>query len=160
MHLCYTFVTHFISFVIFIWCDEILSYIIAFHSSSSQRLMEMSTGSISLFSFRIIKCFILRLPFAGEESVSLISDSFLVTCNGRRVLFCVYNFEVGGCILINSKQSPQNGQPHLVVVSAVLLYPALHLGCRLLPPGGQAATRLPGTNSASTSSFTNVRFQL
>ena len=73
--------------------------------------MEMSTGSISLFSFRIIKCFILRLPFAGEESVSLISDSFLVTCNGRRVLFCVYNFEVGGCILINSKQSPQNAQP-------------------------------------------------
>ena len=36
--------------------------------------------------------------------------------------------------------------PHLVVVAAVLLYPALHLGCRLLPPGGQAATRLPGIN--------------
>ena len=51
-------------------------------SSSSHRLIEMSTGSISRVSLMIIRCFSLR-PAWEVDSVSLISDSFLVTCTSR-----------------------------------------------------------------------------
>lgn len=65
---------------------KLMKYIISFyfqlsqlHSSSSQRLIEMSTGSISRESLMIIRCLSLRPAEEAVVRVSLISDSFLVT---------------------------------------------------------------------------------